>query len=191
MMKKVILGGVIIIFSFTAGFVASMYSYPGREFGRTWDVVAREGGKNTWLHKRNLADDTSKLIVRPNNDTLYSAAAMDMDSGPFVISMPPSDRYWSVEFMRDNTDVFAYIGSREYGLNKAVTVILAAKDFTGNTAQHAGNTKGLPVLRSPGKKVWAMARILVDGKDDLAKVHQLQDRMKIISLKEYQSNLYK
>ena len=188
MMKKVILGGVIIIFSFTAGFVASMYSYPGREFGRTWEVVAREGGKNTWLHKRNLADDTSKLIVRPNNDTLYSAAAMDMDSGPFVISMPPSDRYWSVEFMRDNTDVFAYIGSREYGLNKAVTVILAAKDFTGNTT---GNTKGLPVLRSPGKKVWAMARILVDGKDDLPKVHQLQDRMKIIPLKEYQSNLYK
>jgi len=98
--------------------------------------------------------------------------------------MPPSDRYWSVEFMRDNTDVFAYIGSREYGLNKAVTVILAAKDFTGNT-------QGLPVLRSPDKKVWAMARLLVDGKDDLPRVHQLQDRMKIIPLKEYQSNLYK
>lgn len=188
MMKKVILGGVIIICSFTAGFVASMYSYPCREFGRTWEVVAREGGKNTWFHERNLADDTSKLIVRPNNDTLYSAAALDMDSGPFVISMPPSDRYWSVEFMRDNTDVFAYIGSREYGLNKAVTVILAAKDFTGNTT---GNTNGLPVLRSPCKKVWAMARILVDGKDDLPKVHQLQDRMKIIPLKEYQSSLYK
>ena len=184
MMKKVILGGVIIILSFTAGFVASMYSYPGREFTRTWEMVAREGGKNTWLHKRNLADDTSKLIVRPNNDTLYSAAAIDMDSGPFVVSMPPSDRYWSVEFMRDNTDVFAYIGSREYGLNKAVTVILAAKDFTGNT-------QGLPVLSSPGKKVWAMARLLVDGKDDLPRVHQLQDRMKIIPLKEYQNNLYK
>ena len=66
-------------------------------------MVAREGGKNTWFHVRNLADDTSKLIVRPNNDTLYSSAALDMDSGPFVISMPPSDRYWSVEFMRDNT----------------------------------------------------------------------------------------
>ncbi len=183
MTKKVIFWGLIVILSYAAGFVASIYSYPSREFNRTWEMVAHEVGMNRWLHERNLANDTSRLIVRPNNDTLYSAASVDIDSGPFIISMPPSDRYWSVEFMKDNTDVFAYIGSREYGLNKAVTVILAGKDF-------AGDARGLPVLKSPGKKVWAMARLLVDGNDDLPRVHKLQDRMKIILLKEYQRNLY-
>jgi len=183
MTKKIIFWCLVVIFGYAAGFVASLYSYPCREFSRTWEKVAHEGGMNRWLHKRSLADDTSRLIVRPNNDTLYSAAAIDINSGPFIISMPPSDRYWSVEFIKDNTDVFAYIGTRGYGLNKAVKVILAGKDFTGDAL-------GLPVIRSPSKKVWAMARFLVDGKDDLPRVHQLQDRMKIIQLKDYQRGSY-
>jgi len=181
MTKKVIFWGLIVILSFIAGFVASCHSYPSREFCRTWEQVARDGGMNKWLHVRNLADDTSKLIVRPNNDTLYSNAAIDIDSGPFVVEMPASDRYWSVEFMKGNTDVFAYVGSREYGLNKAVTVILAGKNFSGET-------RGLPILKSPCNKVWAMARFLVYGKDDLPRIHQLQDRMKLTPLKDYQLN---
>lgn len=183
MTKKVIFLVLIVIFSYTAGNIAAMYSYPSREFSRTWNKIVHDGGMNRWLHMRNLADDTSKMIVRPNNDTLYSYAALDMDSGPFVIMIPASDRYWSVEFMKENTDVFTYVGSREYGLNKAVTVILAGKDFSGDT-------RGLPVLKSPCRKVWALARLLADGKDDLSRIHQLQDRMKIISLKDYQSNSY-
>ena len=181
MMKKVIFWVLIIVFSYFAGFVASMYSYPSREFSRTWKKIVRDGGINRWLHMRNLADDTSKMIVRPNNDTLYSYAAVDMDSGPFVMEMPASDRYWSVEFMKENTDVFTYVGSREYGLNKAVTVILARENFSGDT-------RGLPVLKYPYKKAWLLARFLVDGKEDLPRVHQLQDRMKITSLKDYQLN---
>jgi hypothetical protein len=86
--------------------------------------------------------------------------------------------------MKENTDVFTYIGSREYGFNKAVTVILARRNFFGDT-------RGLPVLKCPCKKTWVLARLLVDGNDDLPRVHQLQDRMKITSLKDYQLNSHK
>ena len=184
MTKKVIFWVLIIVFSYMAGFVTSMYSYPSREFSRAWKKIVRDGGMNRWLHMRSLADDTSRMIVRPNNDTLYSYAAVDIDSGPFVIKMPASDRYWSVEFMKENTDVFTYVGSREYGLNKAVTVILARHNFSGDT-------QGLPVLKYPCKRAWVLARFLVDGKDDLPRVHQLQDRMKITPLKDYQLNSHK
>jgi hypothetical protein len=179
MLKKIILWVLIIVFSYTAGFVAAMYSYPRREFSRTWEKIVHDGGMNRWLHMRELADDASKMIVRPNNDTLYSYAAVDVDSGPFVIEVPASDRYWSVEFMKDNTDVFTYIGSREQGLNKTVTVILARQDFSGDA-------RGLPVLKYPCQKAWVLARLLVDGSDDLPRVHRLQDRLKIIPLKDYQ-----
>jgi hypothetical protein len=178
MLKKIMVWVLIIAFSYTAGFVAAMYSYPRREFRRTWGKIVHAGGMNRWLHRRELADDTSKMIVRPNNDTLYSYAAVDVDSGPFLIEVPASDRYWSVEFMKDNTDVFTYIGSREQGLNKAVTVILARQDFSGDT-------RGLPVLRYPCQKAWLLARFLVDGNDDLPRVHRLQDQLKIIPLKDY------
>jgi len=86
--------------------------------------------------------------------------------------------------MKENTDVFTYVGSREYGLNKAVTVILGLQNVFGDT-------QGLPVLKSPCKKAWVLARFLVDGKEDLPRVHQLQDRMKITSLKDYQLNSHK
>jgi hypothetical protein len=181
MTKKVVFWVLIVIFSYTAGFVAAMYLYPSREFSRAWKKTVHDGGLNRWLHRRNLEGDTSALIVRPNHDTLYSSAAVDMDSGPFVIEMPPSDRYWSVEFIMENTDVFTYIGSREYGLNKAVKVILARQDFSGDT-------RGLPVLKCPGKKAWLLTRFLVDEKADLPRVHQLQDLMKITPLKDYQLN---
>ena len=83
--------------------------------------------------------------------------------------------------MKENTDVFAYVGSREYGLNQAVTVILAKQKFFGDT-------RGLPVLKYPCKKAWVLARLLVDGEDDLPRVHQLQDRMRITPLKDYYLN---
>ncbi len=184
MTKKVVFWVLIVIFSYTAGFVVSMYSYPGREFSRVWKNTEHDGGLNRWLHRRNLEGDISAMIVRPNHDTLYSCAAMDMDSGPFVLEMPLSDRYWSVEFIMENTDVFNYIGSREYGFNKAVKVILARQDFSGDT-------RGLPVLKYLGKKAWLLARFLTDEKDDLPRVHQLQDLMKITPLKDYELNTRK
>jgi hypothetical protein len=178
MLKKIMVWSLIIGCSYMAGFVAALYSYPRREFNRTWGKIAHDGGMNKWLHMRELADDRSKMIVRPNNDTLYSYAAVDIDSGPFIIEVLASDRYWSVEFMKDNTDVFSYVGSREQGLNKSVTVILARQDFSGDA-------HGLLVLRYPCRKAWVLARFLVDGNNDLPRVHRLQDQLKIIPLKDY------
>ena len=178
MLKNIIVWIVVIVFCCAAGYILSLYTYPSREFSRTWEKIVQEGGMNQWLHKRGLADETSKLIVRPNNDTLYSYAAVDVDTGPFVIEVPAMDRYWSIQFIKDNTDVFTYIGLREQGPYKPVTVILAGRDFSGDA-------QGLPVLKYPCKKAWLFARLLVDGKNDLPRVHRLQDQMKIIPLKDY------
>jgi len=75
--------------------------------------------------------------------------------------------------MRDNTDVFAYVGSRTLGLNRPARVLLAPADFSGDD-------KGLEVIRAPSKRVWLLARFLVDGADDLHRVHQLQDGLRIL-----------
>jgi hypothetical protein len=40
MLKKIMIWVLIIVFSYTAGFVAAMYSYPRREFSRTWKKLS-------------------------------------------------------------------------------------------------------------------------------------------------------
>ena len=163
----------LVIVAYAAGLVASLIEYPRKEFARTWEAVVRDRGANSWLHLRELSDETSRRLVRPNNDTLYSYAAVDLGEGPRLIEAPASDRYWSVQFMRDNTDVFAYVGSRTLGSNRPARVLLAPADF-------AGDDKGLEVIRAPSRRVWLLARFLVDGADDLPRAHQLQDGLRIL-----------
>jgi hypothetical protein len=162
----------LLVVAFGAGFVSALAEYPRGEFARTWAKIADERGANAWGHVRELSDDTSRLIVRPNNDTLYSYAAVDLAEGPQMIEVPASDRYWSVEFMRDNTDVFAYVGSRGLGLGRPARVLLAPASFSADS-------QGLEVIRAPSARVWLLARFLVDGSDDLPRVHQLQGGLRI------------
>jgi len=162
----------LVIAAYSAGFVSALAEHPRSEFARTWEKIVRDRGANSWGHVHELSDDTSRLIVRPNNDTLYSYAAIDLGKGPQIVETPASDRYWSVEFMRDNTDVFAYVGSRELGLGRPARVLLAPSDFSGDA-------KGLEVIRAPSTRVWLLARFLVDGADDLPRVHQLQNGLHI------------
>src|SRR6266481_6210295 len=44
--------------------------------------VVRNGGFGKFRHGRELAPPAQQGIVRPNRDTLYSFAIVDLDSGP-------------------------------------------------------------------------------------------------------------
>ena len=52
-------------------------------------------GINVWGHLRDKGDGGIK-IVRPNYDTIYSAAVLDLSKGKITIQLPETDRYMSV-----------------------------------------------------------------------------------------------
>jgi hypothetical protein len=162
----------LVVIAYIAGLLCALHEYPHKEFTRVWQMMAGDVGVNAWYHRRELADETSRDVVRPNNDTLYSSAALDLSQGPLLIEAPASDRYWALQFIRDNTDVFANIGSRELGLNHPARVLLVPAGFSGDTAEPA-------VIRAPSMHVWLLARFLVDGTGDLTRVHALQDDLRI------------
>lgn len=162
----------LMVPAYVAGLIVAEREYPRGEFNRVWKMMAHDVGANAWFHGRTLSDETSRDVVRPNNDTLYSSAALDLSQGPLLIEAAASDRYWALQFIADNTDVFAYVGSRGLGLNRPARVLVVPQDFAGNTA-------GLTVVRSPSKHVWLLARFLVTGTEDLPRVHQLQDDLHI------------
>jgi hypothetical protein len=54
--------------------------------------VVKNGGFGKFRHGRELAPPAQQGIVRPNRDTLYSFAIVDLDSGPVTITLPGAGR---------------------------------------------------------------------------------------------------
>jgi hypothetical protein len=180
MFKKIILGLLILPVGYAAGLISHLYYYPREAFGKHYENIVKEGGKGRWVHRRQLNDHTFTDFPRPNNDTLYSYCMVDLSKGPVVIETPPIDRYWSVQFLQDNTDTFHYLASRIQGLNKPVSALLVPKGYEGES-------HGLEVVQAPTQRVWLFARILIDGPVDIPQVVRLQDQMKCTPLNQYKS----
>ena len=124
---------------------------------------------NTLVHLRNLSDHTTRLITTPNNDTLYSSALLDLTGGPIAVQVPAfGERYYSLAFIDAYTNNFAIVGTRTAG-GAGGRILLVGPGWRGTASP------GVQVIRAPTPQVWLLVRILIDGPQDLAAVHGLQD----------------
>ena len=74
------------------------------------------GPPNQLRRVRQFPDAHFKGVVRPNVDTLYTTAFIDMDPGPWVFEMAANtQRYEVMAFMDGWTNVFAAPGTRVSG----------------------------------------------------------------------------
>ena len=84
-----------------------------------------------------LQDASSTAVVRPNVDTLYSIAFLDLSSEPVIMTVPPSNgRFFMLEFLDAWTNVFADPGIRTLG-NNAATYALVGPDWHGGSPRMA------------------------------------------------------
>jgi len=99
---------------------AYIYGYPLMEYQRVRQTVETV---NTLYSLTSFADpdvDPIWLAIgggkRPNVDTFYSLAELDLSNGPVVLSIPDmGDRYFSFQLTDPYTNVSGYIGSRTTG----------------------------------------------------------------------------
>ena len=99
---------------------AYVYGYPLMEYQRVRQAV---GTVNTLHSLRSLANPETDPIwlsigggKRPNVDTFYSLAELDLSQGPVVLSVPDmGSRYYSFQLTDPYTNVSDYIGSRTTG----------------------------------------------------------------------------
>jgi hypothetical protein len=109
--------------------------------------------------------------VRPNVDTLYSTAWLDLRSEPVLLTLPPGDgRYFLVQCMDAWTNVFAAPGIRTLG-NRGATYAIVGPDWHGELPA------GIEVLRAPTPMVWVLGRVYVRDPDDLAAARAFQRRL--------------
>ena len=140
---------------------------------------------NTWMHSRSYPPGHFKVVIRPNFDTLYSIAWLDLSSGPVVIQVPDTNgRYYCMHMMDMWTDSFAVPGSRTWGTSSNSCVVLGPDDHQ-QASHYQNDDDGDPhhhVFRAPTSSVWIINRIQTNGEDDYPAVHALQDSFHITNL---------
>lgn len=139
-------------------------------------VTIGRGPANQFSHVRAYPPADFKDVVRPNFDTLYSSAWLDLGKGPVLVTVPDTNgRYYLLPMLDMWTDVFAVPGWRTSG-TQAQKIAVIPPGWQGKLPV------GIKAVHSTTDIVWIIGRTKTDGPDDYAAVHTIQDGLQITNL---------
>ena len=133
------------------------------------------------------ADDRG--VVRPNFDTLYSIAYLDMTKEPVVVSVPDTNgRYYLLPMLDMWSDVFASPGWRTTG-TQAGNFLVTPPGWRPDLRERFIDEFKLPRdtqrIDAPTPYVWVIGRTKTDGPADYDAVRKIQAGFKVTPLSEW------
>jgi hypothetical protein len=144
---------------------------PGKEFGK--------GPMNIFVNVPAYPPADMKVVVRPNFDTLYSIAWLDLTKEPQIVSAPDTHgRFYLLPMLDMWSDVFASPGWRTTG-TQAGNFLVTPPGWTGSVP------KGFIQIAAPTPYVWIIGRTKTDGPEDYAAVHEIQAGYKVTPLSRW------
>jgi len=137
------------------------------------------GPMGMFNHMRTYPPADFRDVVRPNFDTLYSVAWLDLTKEPMVVSVPDSGgRYYLMPLMDMWTDAYAVPGKRTNGT--------AAHDYAITPQGWRGTLPaGLEQIESPTAYNWIITRTQTNGPADYAAVNKFQDGFNVTPLSQW------
>jgi len=154
---------------------------PGKEFGK--------GPMNMFVNVPEYPPADYKGVVRPNFDTLYSIAWLDMTKEPVVISVPDTDgRYYLLPMLDMWSDVFASPGWRTTGTQTGTFLVTPPgwrPDLRDRFIDEFRLPKDTQRIEAPTPYTWIIGRTKTDGPPDYDAVHKIQAGYKVVLLSEF------
>lgn len=151
---------------------AYVIAYPTLESYRTMfqAVGSTPGGRfNQFTHALRLADATSRWVVRPNNDTFYGGAWLDLrGGGAILLTIPaaPATRYRSAQVVDQFTHNVAILSEPS---NEARRYLVAGPSWSGALPRNLTGT-----IRLETGFAFVLVRTAVYGPPDSAAAAQVQ-----------------
>ncbi|MBF6299555.1 DUF1254 domain-containing protein [Nocardia amamiensis] len=136
---------------------------------------------NRFQHAVALPTPAQRDVARLDRDTLRSTAWLDLRAEPMVLQVPAMDdrRFWLVQLLDAWTNNAHNPSSDRPQANSAAppyTYVVTGPGWSGVLPG------GLTQLPMPTPTVWLIARIQLDGDDDLPVVRALQQELKLVPL---------
>ncbi len=139
------------------------------------------GAPNSFNHIRTFPTADMRSVVRPNFDTLYSSAWLDLTDGPVVLSTADTGgRYFLLPMLDMWTDVFAVPGKRTNG-TAAANFAIVPPGWTGALPPEVER------IQAPTPHVWIIGRTQTNGPKDFEVVHKVQDGYRLTRLDDWGS----
>jgi hypothetical protein len=165
------------------GLRAYAYGFPLLLMQETKHAMSADAGSdsrfcriNQIIHAQHFLNAQFREVVRPNVDTLYSSAWLDLSTEPVVLHVPDMQgRYHLLPMLDAWTNVFAAPGSRTTG-DKGGDYVIVGPRFSGSVPE------GLTRLDAPTDMAWMIGRVMANGSEDVAAVNALQARMTLTPL---------
>jgi hypothetical protein len=154
---------------------------PGKELGK--------GPMNMFNNVPEYPPADFKGVVRPNFDTLYSIAYLDMAKEPVVVSVPDTNgRYYLLPMLDMWSDVFASPGWRTTG-TQAANFLVTPPGWRPDLRERFIDEFKLPKdtqrIDAPTPIVWIIGRTKTDGPPDYDAVRKIQAGFKVTPLSDW------
>ncbi len=129
---------------------------------------------NAFGASRSFPTPEMHSVPRPNFDTLYSPAWVDLSQGPVLMSTPDTGaRYQVITLLDMWSEMFASTGTRTTG-NGAGHFLITPPGWSGT--RPADLPQGTIDIPAPTGVVWIIGRLQTNGTEDFPAVHALQDK---------------